>query len=157
MPDILKIKSKKGLSEVVAVVLLILMSIIAIGIVWTGLLPLFSLSPEFSCTQAQIEQSLIINNACFNSQTNDVELILSRSISGVIEIDTLEFTITSDSPEGNLNYHCGEGADCDQATVLKKGETRTYFFNIPDRNTNEAIISINNGCALVSEEIQSSC
>ena len=151
----IKIQNKKALSEIVSIVLFILMAITALGIVWSATKPLL-ISPTyvFSCTEAKINQPLTINKVCYNSEKNDVELTLTRKISDTTQITSLDFTITF-SEGDNINYYCGK--DCEDATILKPGEIKTYFFRIEDStNLNNAIVGINE-CALISSEQITGC
>lgn len=152
----LKMKqNKKGLSEVIAVVLFILMAVSAIAILWASARPLFtSLSPEFDCTQARIESSLTVKSACYNSETRDIELTLTRKFSDNLEVNTMEFTIVFEGKE-NLEYYCGTG--CEEASTIKPGETKTYFFNIEDLSGIKNAVVGFNGCALVSSEQITEC
>ena len=147
----IKSKNKKGISQVVSVVIFILLITISIGIVWTSLNNLFTdLSPTFDCTQAKIEQPLRIENACYDS--SNVVLTLRRTLSQT-EINTIDFTIIFDDKE-KLEYYCG--ADCDKSIILEKGATEEYKFDVGDISPKSIIIGINS-CVLVSAEIEESC
>jgi len=153
---IMKLKNKKGLSEVIAISIFILLAIISLSIVWASINNLTAVLSPIDCTQARIEQPIIGKGACYNSETKDVELILSRRTTSDIPITSMEFTITFTNRE-NLNYDCGPATDCETATILKIGETKTYFFNIEDNTGLNSIIVGINDCSLLSEEIIESC
>jgi hypothetical protein len=151
------IKNKKGLSQVIAVIIFILLVTISAGIIWASVKSLTTtLSPEFDCTKAKIEQPLKINKACYNTEgpeTSDVKLTLERTFSN-IEINRLDFTITFENQD-SLNFFCG--ANCDAAAILKQGETENYYFEVGDNAGLQNVVVGVNECILASKEIEIGC
>ncbi len=148
------IKNKKALSDIVAVVMIIALSVIAAGLVWAYISPSISgLSPEFNCLNAQIDQLLKIENACFNTATGDVELTISRTLNPSYNINNIEFSIINQ--DGSVdNYYCGQG--CNGAEILSPGSIKTYYFTSSNSQPTEIFVGAD-GCNLDSLVINPSC
>ena len=149
----LKKINNRGISQVVAIAVLILLAIIAISALWVAVKPIVSLSPELSCTQLQLSepQVLSIEKACYDSSGGEVVLTLSRSLSSIND-KTLDFSLAFE--DGKINkYRCGEG--CEGSSVLNRGETKKYFFAV-DETPMQASISVNS-CSLETSDIEPSC
>lgn len=158
----LKIENKKALSSVVITVLLILIGIAAIAIISTFLISYLNdsstqLSPQISCLDMQSQTILKINSACLNSENNEIEISLTRSISD-IKIENINFILSSERESSS--WLCSESSnkqECGDCIVLNEGETKTYFFSLnANENPTSAIISIDS-CKLNSREITPSC
>ena len=117
---------KKGLSNVIVSVLLILLSISAIVIVWQVV--------KSQINRAQLSPSLCLNleitikSVCFNSASQEIEITLERKIPEK-EIINLDFALNyKDKSEV---YSCGEECpDC----IIMDSSTKTYYIqaNKPD-------------------------
>ncbi len=147
-------KNKKAISQVIAILIFILLVFISLAIVLSSIKPIpKQLSSEFSCfeLQTQVDKLLTIKKVCYNSL--DVELTLTRYLSN-IEINTIDFSIAFNNKD-TLDYYCG--ADCENAIILEKGDTITYFFDVgEDASPKELIIGIND-CNILSEEVAQTC
>jgi len=149
-----RINNKKGLIEIVSVAIFILLVVLSLAFTWAAVKNITDLSPEFDCAQLQfeVEKPLTIDNACYNSETKDVELTLKRGFLNNLEFTTINFIVSSDS--SSSNYYCGN--NCEDARILDAGETMTYFFKMEEANLNSVTVGIN-GCPFASAEIEDSC
>jgi hypothetical protein len=147
--------NKKALSNIVISILLVLLAIIAVSFVALTLNKLIkpNLSPELSCLDLQIGQSIIIQKACYNSTTSDVEVTLRRSID--TEIDSLDFTINMQGESSS--WSCS--SFCSDCSILGKGEIKTYYFHVENFNNNEenTIKVLTGSCLLDSRNIKKEC
>ena len=147
--------NNKALSEVIAVAFMILLAILSIVIVWASVRPIITnLAPEVNCAETRIKMPIEIINACYNTETRDVEVKLMRKISDSTNIKTIEFTL---SGKEDINYRCGQ--NCDSATILKPGQTKTYYFATNDekaKTTTSVVFGIND-CILESKKLKEDC
>mgnify|MGYP001586243065 CR=1 FL=1 len=144
-----KTKNKHGMSTVVATLLMILLAITAITIVYSTIQSVINkakYSPQVSCAELQLETPFNIMSACYNTETNNIEVKIRRGYSK-IEIETIGFMIhtTADYSE----YSCG-GFGCGCA-IPDEGNMKTYFFNEQDA---EKIILKANNCILEEKQIR---
>jgi hypothetical protein len=141
--------NKRAVSDIVAIVLIISLSLIAVSLVFAYLKPLIlDLSPEFDCTKAKLKQALKIESACYDPQTNDVVLEIERKFDKNI-INRIDFSIQS-LDNSNEKFYCGE--NCNGALLLNPGETKKYFF---ETSGIPSSISISvRGCFLDTSEIK---
>ena len=74
--------NKRGLSQIISVLIIMTVSIIGIGIVGASInnITKSNLSPAFSCTQEQINPSVRIQSVCYNELTKTLETNLTRNI-----------------------------------------------------------------------------
>ncbi len=141
--------NKKGLSDTVATLLIIFLSVIAVILVASYVNKLVkspSLSPEMSCFNLQLNTPIIIDNACYNLSTKDAEVTLKRS-SDEMPIESLDFALSSNY--SSSNWHCGR--ECQNCKLLDYGK-KTYYFN-SENKPNLIILKINN-CVAESKEIK---
>ena len=117
---------KRGIANVVAVGLLILIGIIAIGILWfyiyNSLNPGFS--PAFSCFDMQLNPSILITKACYNDDTGDFEIGVRRD-KDKLNIKSLYLVFNSENE--SKTYCCGEG--CESCDVLEEGSDKNYYIS----------------------------
>ena len=88
---------KKALSNIIATLIIISISLVAVSIVWInvkGLIDNVSLSPELNCLDIKLQPPKPINTACYNLETKTKEATLKRNINN-IEINSL--TLASES------------------------------------------------------------
>ena len=149
-----RMKNKKALSQILAISIFIILVFVSLAIILSSIKQIpEKLAPEFSCfeLQTQISKPLTIKKACYNSQ--DVELTLTRSPNS-IKINTIDFSISFDNKD-TLNYYCG--ANCENAIILKEGDTITYFFDVGEGANPKGLALGINGCTILSEEIAQKC
>ena len=116
------IQNKKGLSEVIATLIMIMLSLIAISMVWITVQSLtkkIQFSPEISCLDIQTKMPLQISSACYNSETKETQFTIERNLEN-INIENLYF-------QTNYKWCCG--LNCPNCKILDKGTTKTYFLS----------------------------
>src|SRR3989344_1590316 len=114
--------NNKALSSVISAVIMILISLTAIVLLSSYVIKTVSLSPQASCTEIQISEPLQVVKACYNANSKDVELTLSRKLND-IELSSISFKISA--PEGESEWLCSSlCGDCD---LLDAGETKKYY------------------------------
>ena len=148
---ILTQKNKKGLSSVVATLIILLLALIALTITYataSNILYSIKYSPSLTCSDIKIENPIEIVSSCYNEIDGKIEIQLRRSFSS-IEINELRFTLSSSL--NSLDYSCG-GFSCG-CIILNQGEIRKYEF-IPDspQSYNQVIIKADD-CILKEKEI----
>ena len=136
----MRYKNKKAISNIMATMFLVLLTIMAVGVLWGFVkttIDKVDLSPEIDCLELKTKSSIQIKKACYNPTTSETKIILERALTG-LEINNMEFLISSNT---NTNkYECGLscGNGC---TILHDGETKTYLFSSTGKNI-EATISL---------------
>jgi hypothetical protein len=146
--------NKKAISDLVGTVLITSLVVIAVALLATYLSKSSDLSPEIDCLQSQINKNLEIKDACYNSNTGDVELKVSRNPNDKNIISEIEFTLTYSDEIPNSKFYCG--GNCNNAQVPVPGKTETYLFSSKNTNLGEIHIGAG-GCFLDSFKIRSSC
>lgn len=144
--------NKKAISNVLAAVLLVPLSIIALvflAVVTTNSIQDSFLSPKFSCPQIQIKNPILTQDVCYNISTQDVELKIKRGFN--IYIDSLDFVINTGTQSSR--WHCS--TSCPDCGVQDEGETKTYYFHIGSFNNNEenTIHVLTESCLLDTKDI----
>ncbi len=139
--------NRRGISNLVAAVVLILVGIVSVTIVFMSLNSFAAkLSPQLSCTELEITNSLRIKSACYNSLSNEIEIVIDRGLQDDLSISRLEFT------GAGFNWLCG-GACHSDCTVLDTGSSKKYYLSLEGRNLPEEVALGVNGCSLVSSKI----
>lgn len=116
-------KNKKAISTIIATTIIILVSLVAITMLWSSvkkLTEIVALSPEISCFDTKIAPPVTIKSACYNSETQKIETELKRNLED-IKINSMY--ILSDANEW------GCGIKCSQCIILNQGETKKYFLD----------------------------
>ena len=135
------IKNREGVADVVASVLLIIIVIAAVGLVAVFITRTVGepkYSPLVSCIEMQTSDIVKIERACYNANSNDVEITLKRNFAEV-DISHLNFEVSSG--EGGGAWVCGEL--CGECFVLKPGIRKTYYFNLEElKNIGEVRVGI---------------
>jgi len=114
--------NKKAMSQVIAVLLIVLLSLIAVTTVWgvfKSITERTQLAPEFECTQLSANMPIRITDACYNPLTQDAEITLSRKLD-TLDIKKINFII------GSNTWCCGL-PECSQCQILETGEKIYYF------------------------------
>ncbi|MBI3334110.1 hypothetical protein HYZ97_01365 [Candidatus Pacearchaeota archaeon] len=113
------------MSNVVAVVLLMLVVVAALGVLGTVVLKLTKspqLTPGVSCLDIKVQGPPIIQAACYNATTQEVQVTIFRP-GASIELIELEFILSS------INQRWQAGGSCEHCTLLEKGSTKTYYLS----------------------------
>lgn len=152
MQDIL---NKKGLSDIVVTVMLILVGIAAVSLIGFAVLQVArapSLSPEFSCFDYKAKQVLSIQDVCYDNLKEEVNVKLKRSLDDKLGVEQIDFIL--DSSEGSSVWKCGcEDCLCD---VLGAGGVKSYYFDVSGLAKTEKIILKVGDCGL-DEKIMRDC
>ena len=133
--------NKKGLSEIIAVVLIISLSIIAVGMVWGVIKKQTAvLSPAFSCLDIQTQPPIEVSEA--KTVNSKLEIKVSRKPTDETIINKMYFTIVYTDSTTDIAY---AGNDCTKTDILAKGETKKYYFDIPaGKNPRQIAYGVNN-------------
>jgi|GEM_PF-2943009 len=143
--------NKRGLAEVVLIVLIIMLSIASITIFSAAFLtPINQLSPEISCTEMKIEQILDLKKACFDSENNQIRVTIERSFDD-IEINKINFRVASNQIQEE--WCCG-GSSCLQCLIQSPGATKTYILPRTFTEEQDLLIIETEQCLLDSIEIK---
>jgi len=128
-------KNKKGLSTVIATVLIIMLTLVAVTILWASIKTFLNRNTDTSCFDIESANVIVLNGyyTCYNSTHDEVQFSIDRKD---VEIDSLivvismdgssrSFTLTnSDTTNTNLRPYSG---DFGQAVKLPgKNEGLTY-------------------------------
>jgi len=107
--------NRKGLSNIVSTMLILLLSIAALTLLYTILKPMIvdtTMSPQVSCFDWKVNPPLKLSNACFNSTSNEVRVNVMK-IGDVSKVDSLEFTLTKSGSEiakWQVGGECGQSS-----------------------------------------------
>tara|TARA_Y100000310_G_C20608394_1_gene776722 strand:- start:145 stop:585 length:441 start_codon:yes stop_codon:yes gene_type:complete len=121
----MQIVNKKGLSNVISVVIIIMLSITLIGILSTGIFNILNdptLSPSQSCLVLDSKNVLEIEHTCYNDLTKDLEVTVRRSGDKTLFLNSIQFTL-----DDSITWECGNS--CGTCKLLQPGNSRKYFFN----------------------------
>lgn len=117
----MQIMNKKGLSNLIATVFIILLSIAAITTLSTQIFSLVnnpSLSPENSCVFLSTKNIIDITKVCYNTETKETEITLTRNNKNAI-LDSLKFSLDGET------YSCDNS--CGTCQIPEIGTQKYYF------------------------------
>ena len=152
MPKLL-IKNKRGVSNIIATILIILVSVAAVGILWFYITNTIkpALSPENSCFDFSINSPIKIDSACFNPASGNIEIKITRSFDSP-PLNNLNFFINSDSI--SHGWSCSNA--CGTCSILNKGESKKYYFNSENQNNTKVYVQ-SDKCLLDSLNVKENC
>lgn len=139
------IKNKKALSNIIASLILILLSLVAVSMLWVtfnNLSTKIQMSPEINCFDIKIQPPIKINSACFNSEKNQIEIELKRNLE---ELQINSLGLITETGEWKCSSSCGN------CVILNEGETKTYFLEA-ETKPKEIIFKINE-CVVETESV----
>ena len=147
MPSI----NKKGLSDIIAVVMVIGMSIAVLALLGTFLFNLVGetaqLAPAVSC----FEMTSKIESVCYDDSNSDLQIKLRRGLSDE-GIFSFKFSIES---AGNADlYYCGEQCG-EQCTIPGIGETKILNLNLQASTPEKITLFANENCNLGTKKVLS--
>jgi archaellum component FlaF (FlaF/FlaG flagellin family) len=131
--------NKKALSGVIAVVLLISLSILAVGIISTYVIKSsksVQLSPEYSCLDLKINEAIKIESACYNSNIKEIKTTIKRNIN-TDQISSIKFTHIAENKKEAWEV----GGSCLNCKLPEQGESKLYNLAPSDFSSGELIIS----------------
>ena len=138
-------KNKKALSNIIASLILILLSIVAVSMLWTtfnNFATRIQMSPEINCFDIKIQPPIKINSACYNEERKQLEVELKRNLEE-LQINSLE--LITETEEWKCSSACGN------CIILNTGETKTYFLD-EETKPKEIILKINE-CIIETKSI----
>jgi hypothetical protein len=146
---------RKGISTVVAATIMILVSIIAIMLLWTPLKNLIEkplLSPQLSCAEMKLIPLLKIESACFDEKSAEIKLKIRRSLDST-EIPAIKFALASDGK--TENWECSR--NCGNCEILQPGETRFYYLPAEKLSQGASLALYVEECAIDIKDVSASC
>ncbi len=119
--------NNKGLSSVVVVSLFVLGALLFVGAIWAvvynSIIEDVQYAPdEISCLDQQLYPLVDIKSACFNEESQELELRLIRDSDSYL--DQLKVVVKG---SGESESFCCGGFDCPSCGILNPGEERTYY------------------------------
>ncbi|HLD98502.1 MAG TPA: hypothetical protein VI815_04200 [Candidatus Nanoarchaeia archaeon] len=149
----LKIKNKKATSEIITSILIIFLTLVSISILSIIINNLVknevSLSPETNCIKLQAYSPINLESTCFDSERNETQIVLKRSLTDNFQIDNIKFVFSNSENNENSEYICGN--QCGNCFVLSNGESKTYYISSIKKSERVSILA--NNCLLDEEEI----
>ena len=143
------LENKKGVSEIISIVSMTLIVIASITVIYIFFINYIevNLSPEFNCFDLKITPPIRIYKACYNQETEDVEVDLIRL--GDFNIDDIKFILTKEGE--NKLWSCG--LSCGTCSVLEKGDSRKYFLSVAGLGKQEKVALSYFNCIFAEQEI----
>ncbi|MBI5148251.1 hypothetical protein HZA33_01075, partial [Candidatus Pacearchaeota archaeon] len=73
-------QNKRGISTLIATVLLILIAVVAIGIIWAAIMPMITNASRLSqaCSQVSIVINAQAGYTCYDQSANEILIMISR-------------------------------------------------------------------------------
>jgi len=134
--------NKKALSDLVAIVSIISVSILAISILSYYIINSSNsllLSPEKSCLDLKLSDTLKIESVCYNLDKSETQTIIKRSLKSP-EIEDIDFIISSDTN----TEHWKAGRGCENCKLPKEGESKIYSLDSVDSREKTLYLLIDN-------------
>ena len=145
----IKQKSKKALSTVVATLLILLLSLVAITVVWIVVKNLISpqivLAPK-SCIDFQINAPYYLGKSCYNETSKELIIDLNKKYEKY-DITDAFFVVTEIT--GNSRWCCGK--DCPDCKLPKTG-LKKYYLSPIEQKPKSVTLDINN-CILQTNPV----
>ncbi|MBI5149099.1 hypothetical protein HZA33_05455, partial [Candidatus Pacearchaeota archaeon] len=102
-------QTKRGISTLIATVLLILIAVVAIGIIWAAIMPMITNASRLS--QACSQVSIVINKeagyTCYDQSANEILIMISRG-STEIELAGAQISILSQGASKSFEIEAGK-------------------------------------------------
>lgn len=133
---------KKALSNIIASVMLILLSITAVSLVSVSIRKQIDFSPQLSCFDLKLN-SVSIEKSCYNQSSGITEITLNRKFNS--KFKSIELSVKNSA--GSSLYRIGEG--CLSSSLLEEGETKTYLI----QEKADSIILRIEDCAIESKKV----
>ena len=138
-------KNKKALSTIVASLILILLSLVAVSILWTtfnNLANRIQMSPEINCFDIKIQPPIKINSVCYSEEKKQIDVELKRNLE---ELQINSLGLITETGEWECSSTCGN------CLILNTGETKTYFID-GETKPKEIVLKIDE-CIIETESI----
>jgi hypothetical protein len=142
--------NNKGISSVIATIVIIGISISAIAIVF----PLIQqairgpmMSPTVTCSDFRTFTPLKMNEVCYTGK-NEVRIKLARTLAD-IEIPSLRFSMSNN---GKIrNWECAQ--TCGNCAVLQGGETKFYYLDAREPMQSASVSLFAGECPIEIKEV----
>lgn len=144
-------RNKLGLSSVVAVVLIIMLSVSALSILGIYIKELISspsLSPKIECLEYNSQEVLKIVSACYNQDNNEIVLGVQRKAG--YSIEKVNFVYSDDS--NSRTWACSSDT-CGGCKIPDEGKSKNYFLSLDNYETNGKIEIGTGNCVIDSIDI----
>lgn len=142
--------NKNGISSTIAVVMLILIASISVALISVYIInssKSIQLSPESSCLDLKLSTALKIESACYNKETNEVKVIVSRNIN-TEQLSKIDFAILSSDKIEKWEV----GGSCLNCRLPEQGESKIYDLDSTSIEQRTIILFID-GCELDKKDI----
>ncbi|MDP4039866.1 MAG: hypothetical protein Q8P57_04790 [Candidatus Pacearchaeota archaeon] len=128
MHNLNKTKNKKGIADIVATVLIIALSVVAVSMIFSYLSVYAqnldsTLSPSISC----LEMRTSITETCYNSETKNLEVSVDKSV-GDNKISSFTFFT------GEETFSCGLA--CEGKCNIHESGKKTFFLALEEKPLN---------------------
>lgn len=123
---------KRGISTLVATVLLILIVVAAVGIIWAALMPIFSTSSELSraCSESSIKIETSSGYSCYDENANEILLMIGRTSN--VELAGVQVVISSAGTSNSFELQFGK-----PHSNVKMYTQQDYGLSLENINLNE--------------------
>ena len=135
--------NKKGLTEVITIMMIILISISAATIFSVAILKTTAqLSPAISCGEYRISQTVKLKNYYFSKEQNEIKLTVERKLN--TKLKNIKFSVNTD--KNKEEWICGES--CGDCSIPLEGETKSYQLQLNQLSTPLTLTISPDGCIL---------
>ena len=159
-----KMKYKKGLSEVVSVLIILMLSVVAVLMVWAVLQNSVLLSPDVDCAELSAVNSIKIDKACYLN-SNEVLLSFSKNAGSPdfskirVSFDEAVFEISDGKMCSDVRR---QDSDYGRVCVISQDSQTKLVFNIQGISPKIAGLSAyiddsNNACSIGTIKIDDAC
>src|SRR6056297_2423874 len=120
----MKIKNKKAMSNIIAAVILISLSLVATGIIGSMVLNLSEdiLTSPANCIDFQLKNPIEIQSACYNKTSNETLIRIRRRTKNP-EISQIRFILTNEN--NREEFLCSD--KCENCQIPEKSSEKKYF------------------------------
>ena len=110
--------NKKGISAIVATVLIILITVAAVTIIWAAIIPMISneLGGATECFDASAALTVISDFSCYNTTSGNVSVQVARA-TGDFKLIGLDILVSYEGTAETVTYNEGEVPDANGALV----------------------------------------
>lgn len=143
---------RKGMANILAVLLLILLGIAAVILLGFYIYKTLNnpvLAPAFNCLELQLERKISLQGACYDSEKGDVVLNVRRLGDG-LQVDRIYFVLGLE--DGRRKRYCC-GGECESCDILEDGSSEDYYLEGEGLEREVALEVF--GCEIDEKEIKS--
>ena len=147
-------RNRKGLSDVVTAVMLILIGLAVVGLLATAVFNFVnpaSFSPAFNCIDWKSNQVLTLDDVCYSSEDDEVLVRVKRTLDEGFDVEGFSFILESEGGE-SFSFGCGSvGCLCE---VVGIGSSKNYYLDVSGLDKIARVVLGFEGCGLDSEKIE---